>query len=47
MGKDKTGSKNGRRVIYSPGCIEPRKQCAKLEAKMFQVAHSRKKGKRK
>ncbi len=44
---DKTSSKNGFRLIKSPGCIEPAEQAAKTNAKMFQFMKTKKKGRRK
>lgn len=47
MSKDRTGSQNGCRVIYGQGCIEPKSQKAKTQAKMFQFMKTKKKGRRK
>lgn len=41
-----TGSENGFRMIREPGCMEPKRQKADIQSRMFQFTKMKKRGNR-
>lgn len=42
--KSSTGSENGFRVIHEQGCMEPKRQKASIQSRMFQFNKMKKRG---